>query len=182
VNRPTLSGSSAAYAQGMGPESGFMPSEPSVVIASLGLPFPLRVETVASPWPALGPCWRDLDRRGRQYDGRVLVHIDGRKFYGYRLVALAANGLGLDGAPGLVAAHLCDRPWCVNGVEHVRFMPPGENTRRGAAPSVVASRTGLCAQGHDDWALRPGDPSRRYCRACSRERDRRRAPRRKKAA
>jgi hypothetical protein len=77
---------------------------------------------------------------------------------------------------GLYPDHLCRIPACVRPT-HIELVTPQVNTLRGIGPSAVNARKTVCSNGHaftpeNTWH----DPKRntRHCRACARERSRRR--------
>jgi len=64
---------------------------------------------------------------------------------------------------GLTLDHLCRNRLCVRPA-HLEPVTHRTNIRRGTSPNIVASRTGVCRNGHRDWITRPnGD---RLCRTC----------------
>lgn len=80
---------------------------------------------------------------------------------------------------GLCIDHLCRNRRCVNS-EHMEPVTRGENVRRGAAMEVQA----FCGHGHsmDGDNLYISPQGRRYCKACSRQRNREYEARKKLAA
>lgn len=77
---------------------------------------------------------------------------------------------------GLVLDHLCRVPACVNPA-HLEPVTPAENTRRGIAPKILNSRESTCMAGHErtpeNLYVHPTS-GQQDCRACARERDRKR--------
>lgn len=115
------------------------------------------------PRPDLGACWKwtaavSSSGYGITWNGTALV---GAHVFTYTaLVAPVPAGLHLD--------HLCRVPLCVNP-QHLEPVTPGENVRRGNAPSAIAARTGLCQQGHplsgsNLYVVRA--TGKRRCRTC----------------
>jgi hypothetical protein len=69
---------------------------------------------------------------------------------------------------GMHVDHLCRNRSCCNP-DHLEPVTQGENTRRGNAPNILASRTGTCARGHSlaNAYIRP-DTGARQCAECIR--------------
>jgi hypothetical protein len=118
-----------------------------------------------------GNCWlwvgaKHEDGYGQFWNGRRQVKA--HRWVYERLVGPIPDGLQID--------HLCRNPSCVNP-QHLEPVTQAENIRRGAAPSTVARRTGMCSKGHslDDAYVRPSGG--RECRMCRRETERKRSAR-----
>lgn len=63
----------------------------------------------------------------------------------------------------LTLDHLCRNRACVRPA-HLEVVTMKENIRRGSSPNIVASRTGVCRNGHRSWQrARNG---RNFCRPC----------------
>lgn len=77
---------------------------------------------------------------------------------------------------GLHLDHLCRVRECVNP-DHLEPVTPGENTRRGMAPSAVTVREEACHRGHSMWDAYVRPSGKRDCRPCAQERERNRGPR-----
>lgn len=75
-------------------------------------------------------------------------------------------------AAGFVIDHLCRTPRCVNPA-HMEVTSNRENTMRGVAPNVVASRNGTCRRGHPatpENVYHRRDGRKANCRSCMRYR------------
>lgn len=76
--------------------------------------------------------------------------------------------------------HLCRVRCCVNP-EHLEAVTHRENCLRGVSPAAVAYKKMYCVNGHelfgDNVLIMASRPRKRVCRACSRERMRRRKQR-----
>lgn len=76
---------------------------------------------------------------------------------------------------GLELDHLCRNRKCVNP-DHLELVTRLENMRRGYAPTMVASRLGICKRGHvltmETTYANPSkkQPNARTCSACQRDR------------
>lgn len=114
-------------------------------------------------------CWEWLRSRTPEGYGRWVV--DGRERKAHRVayelyVGSIPDGLELD--------HVCRNCACCNPA-HLEPVTHRENLLRGNSPSAQAARKTHCSNGHefDDANTRIGRSGRRECRACERERSRR---------
>lgn len=109
--------------------------------------------------------------------GYGLFWLKDRKVLAHRLAYEMATGPIPD---GLTIDHLCRTTRCVCP-SHLEAVTHRENVRRGTSPAAIAGQRASCARGHvyDDantYITRRGG---RDCRACHRERERRRRIRRR---
>ena len=132
------------------------------------------------PEPNTG-CWLWTATMNSNGYGRVR-HL-GRNWYAHRVAFLLAEGY-LPPRP-LVMDHLCRNPSCCNP-DHLQVVTIAENVRRGRAGEVNGARNREkthCPHGHEyDEANTYVNPAgSRECRACNREKCRRRRHERKAA-
>lgn len=122
-------------------------------------------------------CW--LWRNGLDSNGYGVVRTSASRTPAHRYVYEALVGaipkkLQLD--------HLCRQRRCVNP-DHLQPVTQQENILRGTSPAAIAARQNSCIHGHPFTGsnLFIDSAGFRRCRTCQRQRDRRRAPRRRKA-
>lgn len=115
--------------------------------------------------PDLGRCWIWTAATNGRY-GIITGH------YAHRLSYEMAHGSIRD---GLVIDHLCATPLCVNP-DHLEPVTQQTNVLRGVGFAAIHSQKTACPQGHVyDEANVYLYRGCRYCRACMRERNRKRA-------
>lgn len=74
---------------------------------------------------------------------------------------------------GLSIDHLCRNHGCVNP-DHLEPVTHKENVLRGESSGALAHRTNVCKRGHTDWKSgESGGTTRRWCRTCLKESQRR---------
>lgn len=125
-------------------------------------------ERFAARWSLDGECWRWTGARHPAGYGTFGDHLAHRRSYELHVGPIPA-GLTLD--------HLCRNRWCVNPA-HLEAVPLVENVMRGESPPARNARKTHCPQGHpyDEANTYWTSNGWRICRACNRERGRRRSP------
>lgn len=121
--------------------------------------------------PDLGQCWLWTGSKSPLGYGHMMVSSNPRRFanahrVGYELIiGLFPKGLQFD--------HLCFNPPCVNPF-HGEAVTRRENVLRSSALSAKRARVTHCPQGHEynDVNTYRDSKNRRECRACKRERAR----------
>lgn len=127
---------------------------------------------------ARGDCW---EWRGfRNSDGYGQFTLGEDRLQAHRIAFTEAYG-SIPG--GLQIDHLCQHPWCVRP-SHLDAVVQRTNILRGNNNAAARhARQTACINGHpfnEENTWRPRDGSRRYCKVCLREAQRR--YRRKKVA
>lgn len=126
--------------------------------------------------PELGPCW--LWTGSLNPEGYGGIQGGGRNIFAHRLGYELANG---PTPAGLELDHLCRVRRCVRPT-HMEAVTHRVNSLRGSSPSAIAWRGGTCTKGHpmtpENTYAYPNH-GRRWCKTCTRERDRARALRQK---
>ena len=122
----------------------------------------------------LGACWL---WKAAKTSGYGVVQFDGRVQRAHRvvyqiLIGPIPKGLELD--------HLCRNRACVNPA-HLEPVTGAENIARGESKSALHSRQTHCKRGHpftpeNTYLRKRAHKTERFCRECSRIRDRRRRP------
>lgn len=124
--------------------------------------------------PDLGPCWIWQGRPSREGYGRI--GLDGGRHAPVMLVHRFVYELLVGPIPdGLTLDHLCRVRLCVNPA-HLEPVTRGENVMRGVGFAPENARKTHCPHGHEydvanTWISPKGY---RNCRACNREKARRR--------
>ena len=119
------------------------------------------IERVLKRTDKTSDCW--LWTGGANGHGYGHIKISGKMVYVHRISYEHFVGKIPE---GLVIDHLCRVPRCVNP-EHLEAVTSAENTRRGQAPTVIASKRGTCPKGHK-YSYRNNIGTQR-CRICDRE-------------
>jgi hypothetical protein len=130
---------------------------------------------VPSYCPELGPCWLWTASTNQKRGGYGRFRVSTTAETSAHRFALQESGTVIP--PGMHVDHLCRVPRCVNP-KHLEVVTPGENVRRGQAPTMVLHLRGVCAQGHcliEHAARRRSTGTVVYCRVCRRESRRRKA-------
>lgn len=139
---------------------------------------PIDAETAARfwrkvQWGGRDGCWLWL---GAKRDGYGQFRVAGRQHQAHR-VAWVLTGRGPI-PEGLVLHHLCAQPACV-APHHMALATVRANTLAGRSPAARHAQQSHCWRGHPFDAANTRHRSRpeggRVCRACDRERYRRRA-------
>lgn len=116
-------------------------------------------------------CW--IWTGGKGSGGYGKAWLEGRTIGAHRAMYLTIKGPIAD---GLTLDHLCRNRLCVNP-DHLEPVTIGENTRRGDAPGVAGRHNSVktnCPAGHPyDEANTYVYKGKRNCRACGREKYRR---------
>jgi hypothetical protein len=119
-----------------------------------------------------GGCWIWQGPLRRDGYGELRVH--GQLWLAHRFAYVA---LVADVPADLTLDHLCRERSCVNP-DHLEPVTRGENVLRGELGTVKAWRAGTCMRGHprskENAYWRKDRPGAWNCRACCRERDRKR--------
>lgn len=119
------------------------------------------------------PCWVYTGYRNHKGYGWIRAGSRGKASV-HRVVYEALVGPIPD---GLLLDHLCRVRSCCNPA-HLEPVTQWENTRRGVSFSATNAAKTRCPQGHEYDAVNTYvhvRTNRRHCRACQRDRDRRRA-------
>lgn len=120
--------------------------------------------------PDLGPCWIWTGQLNNK--GYGLVWAAGRK----RAVHIVVYELAIGPVPsGLELDHLCRTPACCRPGEHTEPVTRAENQRRAGLALTHCRRSGHPYTPENTYRSPRGE---RRCRACARERDHERGPRR----
>jgi hypothetical protein len=134
--------------------------------------------SLGSPWQDRGPCW---EWTAAKTNGYGIVQYDGRTQRAHRVVyaclrAPIPDELELD--------HLCRNRGCVNP-DHTEPVTGIVNNARSNSASAIHARQTHCKRGHEFTpdntyrAVRERGKQERFCRECSRIRDRERYARKK---
>lgn len=117
---------------------------------------------------------------GKDRNGYGKFQFEGRVQEAHRVAYILFVG---PIAPGLVVDHLCRNPGCVHPA-HLEPVSHRENLMRGMGPERTRARYigPTCVHGHpwaDNAYFAPGNPTKRLCRACRADQQRRDRARRR---
>ena len=137
----------------------------------------IRERLMARITPGANGCWVWTGRMATNGYGQFWDQ--GRTILAHRAAYQALRGVI---PAGLELDHLCRNRGCVNP-DHLEPVTSQENTRRGLGACGLNARKEVCPAGHaytpENTYTYPRTGHRR-CRECGRDRDRLRAPRRRK--